>query len=58
MRCQGLSRNISASVAAPMANAVQLAAPPSSASPTVGPDQRRREIEMRQRHVRKRYRVF
>jgi hypothetical protein len=24
----------------------------------VGPDQRRREIEMRQRHVRKRYRVF
>jgi hypothetical protein len=33
MRCQGLSRNITVSVAAPMAKAVQLAAPSSSASP-------------------------
>ena len=27
-------------------------------TPTVGADQRRREIGMRQRHVAKRYRVF
>jgi len=27
-------------------------------TPTVSPDQRRREIGMRQRHVAKRYRVF
>ncbi len=33
MRCQGLSRNITASVPAPMANAVQLVAPFSTASP-------------------------